>query len=64
MPVNPVVEVGLDVDAGAVDNDDLLPQQATPLNRPVDHHLQRDRYIDRKVYRYKFNIVDRNLDEE
>ena len=51
MPVNPVVEVGLDVDAGAVDNDDLLPQQATPLNRPVDHHLQRDRYIYRKVYR-------------
>ena len=40
VPVDPVVEVGLDVDTRAVDNDHLLPQQPTPLNRPVDHNLR------------------------
>ena len=39
LPVDPIVEVSFDINAWTVDDDDLLSEESTFLNRPVDSNL-------------------------
>ena len=42
--VDPLVQVGLNVDTRAVDDDDLLAEKTTFLNRPVDTDLKKQEF--------------------
>ena len=51
--VDPLVQVGLHVDAGTVDDDHLLAQQPTPLHGPVDLDMRKTS---------KLNLIQMDVD--